>query len=88
MRDYMTPDYGNWVPKKLLVLFYLMTLVSAVLLGLTVFYAWPMSFIMILAVVLCVSLFFSCYMTALIPIPKWMQVPGMLTGVGIIYGKK
>jgi ubiquinone/menaquinone biosynthesis C-methylase UbiE len=23
-----------------------------------------------------------------IPIPKWMQVPGMLTGVGIIYGKK
>ncbi len=64
MKDYMTPDYGNWVPKKLLVLFYLMTLVSAVLLGLTVFYAWPMSFIMILAVVLCVSLFFSCYMTA------------------------
>ncbi len=23
-----------------------------------------------------------------IPIPKWMQVPGMLPGVGIIYGKK
>ena len=23
-----------------------------------------------------------------IPIPQWMQIPGMLTGVGIIYGKK
>jgi len=23
-----------------------------------------------------------------IPIPRWMQVPGMLPGVGIIYGKK
>ena len=23
-----------------------------------------------------------------IHVPHWMQIPGMLTGVGIIYGKK
>ena len=37
MKDNMKPDYGNWVPKKLLALLYVTTLAIAILLGLAIF---------------------------------------------------
>jgi SAM-dependent methyltransferase len=64
MKGYKKPDYGNWVPKKLLALLYVTTLAITILLCLAVFCDWLMPITIILAVLLCFSLFFSCYMTA------------------------
>ena len=64
MKDKMKPDYGNWVPTKLLALLYALTLASAAFFGLAILCHWAVPMAIILAVLLCVSLFFSCYMTA------------------------
>ena len=64
MKDKMKPDYGNWVPTKLLALLYVATLTVAILMCHAVFCDWSMPITIILAVLLCFSLFFSCYMTA------------------------
>lgn len=64
MKDMMKPRYGNWVPTKLLTLLYVVTLASAALFCLAIAYHWAMPIAVILVAFLCVSLFFSCYMTA------------------------
>ena len=64
MKDNMKPDYGNWVPAKLLALLYVTTLSIAVLLFFSVFCGWMIPVTVILAVLFGVSLFFSLYMTA------------------------
>jgi len=64
MKENMKPDYGNWVPRKLLASLYVATSVIAVLLCLAVFCNWALPVTIILAVLLFVSLFFSFYMTA------------------------
>ncbi len=64
MKDKMKPNFGNWVPKKLLALLFITTLAIAILLCLAVFLDWLMPITFTLAVLLCISLFFSCYMMA------------------------
>ena len=64
MKDMMKPRYGNWVPTKLLTLLYVVTLASAALFCLAIAYHWAMPIAVALGAFLCVSLFFSCYMTA------------------------
>lgn len=64
MKDKMKPNFGNWVPKKLLALLFITTLAIAILLCLAVFLDWLMPITYTLAVLLCISLFFSCYMMA------------------------
>ena len=64
MKDKMKPNFGNWVPKKLLALLFITTLAIAILLCLAVFLDWLMPITFSLAVLLCISLFFSCYMMA------------------------
>ncbi len=64
MQDKMKPNYGNWVSTKFLALLYVTTLFCAILLCLAAFRDWLMSITITLSVVLCFSLFFSCYMTA------------------------
>ena len=58
MKGYKKPDYGNWVPKKLLALLYMTTLAITILLCLAVFCDWLMPITIIMAVLLCFSLFF------------------------------
>lgn len=64
MKDKMKPDYGNWVPTKLLALLYVTSLTIAILLCLSIFCKWIIPIAIFLAVLLCISLFFSSYMTA------------------------
>lgn len=64
MKDKMKPDYGNWVPTKLLALLYVTSLTIAVLLFISILCKWIIPVTIVLAVLLCISLFFSCYMTA------------------------
>ncbi len=64
MKDKMKPDYGNWVPTKLLALLYVASLTIAVLLFISILCKWIIPVTIVLAVLLCISLFFSCYMTA------------------------
>ena len=59
----LKPDYGNWIPKKLLALLYSACLASAVLLCVAVNCEWWLPLAVFFAVFLCVSLFFACYMT-------------------------
>ena len=64
MKDKMKPDYGNWVPTKLLALLYVTSLTIAILLCFSIFCKWIIPIAIFLAVLLCISLFFSSYMTA------------------------
>ncbi len=64
MKDHSKPDYGNWVPTKLLVLLYLLSLAAAVLLCLSVILGWQWYFTAILSLSLCVAVFFAFYMSA------------------------
>ena len=64
MKDKMKPDYGNWVPTKLLALLYVASLTIAFLLFISILCKWIIPVTIVLAVLLCISLFFSCYMTA------------------------
>ncbi len=64
MKDNMKPEYGNWVPTKLLALLYTITLAGIVLLYFSIVYHWAVLVIIMIALLLSISLFFSCYMTA------------------------
>ena len=64
MKDKMKPDYGNWVPTKLLALLYVTSLTIAILLCFSIFCKWIIPIAIFLAFLLCISLFFSSYMTA------------------------
>lgn len=64
MKEKMKPNYGNWVPTKLLALLYVTTLSIAILLLFSVICGCIIPVSVFLAVLLGVSLFFSLYMTA------------------------
>ena len=55
-------DYGNWVPKKLLLLLAVLAVVAAVLMALSFSYDWGWIWAALLGVSLVVSLFFLLYM--------------------------
>ena len=64
-RTNMKPDYGNWVPKRLLYGLLIAVLITTALLigALTNGWAWP--WIALVAILLVVSAGFLCYMTVL-----------------------
>ena len=61
----MKPDYGNWVPKRLLYALLIAVLITTALLigALAAGWAWP--WIALVAILLVVSAGFLCYMTVL-----------------------
>ena len=50
MKDKMKPDYGNWVPTKLLALLYVASLTIAVLLFISILCKWiiPVTIVLVL----------------------------------------
>ena len=61
----MKPDYGNWVPKRLLYVLLVVTLVFTVLLGGALAGGWAWPWMALVAILLVVSGGFLCYMTVL-----------------------
>lgn len=61
----MKPDYGNWVPKRLLYVLLVVTLVFTVLLGGALAGGWAWPWMVLVAILLVVSAGFLCYMAIL-----------------------
>ncbi len=64
MKENIKPDYGNWVPTKLLVLLFVLTLAAGLLLALALLHGWAWYFGALFAVLLVIALFFFGYMCA------------------------
>ena len=63
MKTSLKPDYGNWVPKKLLVIAVAVALVVAALLIASVCFAWGWLWTTVIALLLCFIVALLAYMT-------------------------
>ena len=63
MKTSLKPDYGNWVPKKLLVIAAAVALVVAALLIASVCFAWGWLWTTVIALLLCFVVALLAYMT-------------------------
>ena len=63
MKTSLKPDYGNWVPKKLLVIAAAVALVAAALLIASVCFAWGWLWTTVIALLLCFVVALLAYMT-------------------------
>ena len=63
MKTSLKPDYGNWVPKKLLVIAAAVALVVAALLIASVCFAWGWLWTTVIALLLCFIVALLAYMT-------------------------
>ena len=61
----MKPDYGNWVPKRLLYVLLVVVLISIVLMIRALADGWALPWMVLVAILLVVSTGFLSYMTVL-----------------------